>query len=144
MKTASLTFAAMLLATAASAQTTVPASNPNAPPGATSNAPQAGVNPSTGTTSTTGMMDRNTGAAAASGDRNQAVTTTGANAPQPARGANSFSQGEARRRIQSEGYQRITRLHKDEGGVWRGRGMKDGQQVKVWLDYKGNIGSSNT
>jgi hypothetical protein len=29
---------------------------------------------------------------------------------------------------------------KDGDGVWRGMGKKDGQQVSVWLDYKGNVG----
>ncbi len=142
MKTIPLAFAAMLLATAASAQPATAPSNPNSPPGATSNAPQAGVDPSSGTTPSTSMTDRNTGTAAASGDRNQAVTTTGNNSMQPARGANSFSAGEARRRIQGEGFQNVVRLHKDGGGVWRGKGVKDGQQVAVWLDYKGNVGQA--
>ena len=105
MKTVPLAFAAVLFATGAVAQTTNTPSAPNSPPGATSNAPQAGVSPSTGTTPSTSMTDRNTGTAAASGDRNQAVATTDANAPQPARGANSFSRGEARRRIERHGFQ---------------------------------------
>ena len=142
MKTTPIVFATLLLATAASAQPATAPSSPNSPPGATSNAPQAGVNPSTGTTPGTSMSDRNSGTAAASGDRNQAVTTTSSNAPQPAKGANSFSRGEARRRIQSEGFQKVVNLHKDSGGVWRGKGTKDGQQVAVWLDYKGNVGQA--
>lgn len=137
MKSLPIAFAAAaLFATAAVAQTT-PSSNA---PGATSNAPMAGVNPSTGTRPGTGMVDRNTGTAAASGDSNQAVATTSNDAPQPARGANSFSRGEARRRIERHGFQKVVSLHKDNGGVWRGKGMKDGQPVSVWLDYKGNAG----
>jgi hypothetical protein len=138
MKSIPLAFAAALFATTAMAQPA--ATTPDAAPGATSNAPMKGVNPSTGTTPGTGMTDRNTGTAAASGDRNQAVATTDANAPQPAQGANSFSRGEARRRIEGQGFQKVAGLHKDGGGVWRGKGMKDGEQVGVWLDYKGNIG----
>ena len=139
MKSIPLALVATLFATAAMAQ---PATSPatNNAPGATSNAPMAGVNPSTGTKPDAGLTDRNTGTAAASGDRNQAVATTDANAPQPARGSNSFSRGEARRRIQSQGFQKVASLHKDDGGVWRGTGMKDGQPVQVWLDYKGNVG----
>ena len=137
MKSIPLALVATLFGTAAMAQ---PATSSGAAPGATSNAPMAGVNPSTGTKPDVGLTDRNTGTAAASGDRNQAVTTTDANAPEPARGANSFSRGEARRRIQSHGFQKVASLHKDDGGVWRGTGMKDGQPVKVWLDYKGNVG----
>ena len=31
-------------------------------------------------------------------------------------------------------------LKKDQDGVWRGSGKKGGQQVSVWVDYKGNVG----
>lgn len=137
MKSIPLALVATLFATAAMAQ---PATNSGAAPGATSNAPMAGVNPSTGTKPGVGVVDRNSGTAAASGDSNQAVATTDANAPQPARGANSFSRGEARRRIEARGFQKVSGLRKDDGGVWRGTGMKDGQPVQVWLDYKGNAG----
>jgi hypothetical protein len=139
MKSIALAFAVALATTAAVAQTSTPAASSN-PPGATSNAPMPGVNPNTGTPPGTGMTDRNTGAAAASGDRNQAVTTTNTHAPQPARGSNSFTMGQARGRIEKSGIQKVAGLHKDNGGVWRGLGMKDGRQVNVWVDYKGNVG----
>ena len=142
MKFIPIAFGAAMLATTAWGQTPNNASNPANSPGATSNAPMAGVNPKTGTTPGTGMVDRNSGVAAASGDRNQAVTTTGANAPHPARGANSFTRGQARSRIEKAGFSKVSSLHKDHGGVWRGEGTKNGQQVKVWLDYKGNVGGS--
>ena len=141
MKIASLTLAATLLAGTAWAQNTARPTTPgNTAPGATSNAPMPGVSPSTGTTPGTGVVDRNTGTAAAAGDRNQAVATTSANAPQPARGANSFTEGEARRRIESEGYSSVGALTKDDGGVWRGTATRNGQAARVWLDYKGSIG----
>jgi putative membrane protein len=141
MKTASLTLAATLLAGAAFAQGTAPSrTTPGATPGATSNAPMPGASSSTGTMPGAGVVDRNTGTAAASGDRNQAVATTGANAPQPAQGRNSFTQGEAQRRIESRGFQGVSGLHKDQGGVWRGTATRDGASVPVWLDYKGNVG----
>ncbi len=111
MRSIPLALAAALIATAASAQTT----------------------------SNNGAATNN-GTAAASGDNNQAVATTSADAPQPAHGANSFSHGEARRRITAHGFQKVASLHKDANGVWWGQGMKDGQQVRVWLDYKGNVG----
>lgn len=145
MKIFTMVFTSALLATAASAQTTSTSpSSPSAPvvtttPGATLPA-APGTNTSTGTVPSAGVIDRNTGAAAAAGDRNQAVVTTGANAPQPAKGANSFSDGEARRRIESSGYSTVAELKKDDNGVWRGNAMKDGAKVGVWLDYKGNIG----
>ena len=97
---------------------------------------------STPGTNTTGMNPggSNAGQNAASGDRNQAVATTNANAPQPAKGANSFSDGEARRRMEGSGYADVADLKKDGDGVWRGSATRDGAKVGVWLDYKGNIG----
>ncbi len=140
----SLALAATLLAGTAMAQGTATTPGNTTPgntaPGATSNAPMPGVNPNTGVTPNTGLTGRNSGTAAASGDRNQAVTTTGANAPQPARGSSSFTQNQARRRLERNGFQSVSGLAKDNGGVWRGKAMKDGQAVQVWLDYKGNIG----
>jgi hypothetical protein len=80
------------------------------------------------------------GAAAASGNSNQAVATTNANALTPARGANSFTEGEARRRIEARGYSNVSGLAQDDNGVWRGNAQKGSQQAQVWLDYKGNVG----
>jgi peptidoglycan hydrolase-like protein with peptidoglycan-binding domain len=82
----------------------------------------------------------NAGANAAGGNNNQAVTTTSTNALQPAHGANSFSKGEAGRRITRHGFQDVSDLSKDGTGVWHGTATKDGQHVRVWLDYKGNVG----
>ena len=78
--------------------------------------------------------------AAASGNSNQTVATTNANAPTPARGANSFTEGEARSKIESNGYSNVSGLTKDDNGVWRGNAQKGSQQAQVWLDYKGNVG----
>lgn len=125
-----------LLASSAFAQT-APTSPRPAPAPAT-----PGVNPDRGAAPGAGVVDRNTGPAAASGNRNQAVATTNANAPQPAKGANSFTDGEARRRIESRGYTEVSGLQKDADGIWHGTAKKDGNSVKVWLDYKGNVGAS--
>jgi hypothetical protein len=78
--------------------------------------------------------------ATAGGDSNQAVATTGANAVAPAHGANSFTEGQARSRIESNGFTAVSNLAKDDDGVWRGQASKDGRQMQVWLDYKGNVG----
>jgi len=77
---------------------------------------------------------------AASGNSNQTVATTNANAPTPARGANSFTEGEARSKIESNGYSNVSGLTKDDNGVWRGNAQKGSQQAQVWLDYKRNVG----
>lgn len=139
MKTAVTVAIVTLMAGSVFAQTPSRPTPGNVAPGATSNAPMNGVSPATGVTPSTGVVDRNTGTAAAAGDSNQAVATTSANAPQPARGRNSFSQGEARRRIESRGFQQVTGLRKDNTGVWRGTAMREGASVPVWLDYKGNV-----
>ena len=81
-----------------------------------------------------------TNPSAASGNDNQAVATTDANAPTPAHGHNSFSRGEARRRIAAHGFTHVQALRKDTDGVWRGTAQKDGASTAVWLDYKGNVG----
>ena len=77
------------------------------------------------------------------GSSNGAVNTSRQNQAQPARGANSFTQGEARGRFENHGYSNVSNLHLDPNGVWRGQATKDGQNVSVWLDYKGNVGQGN-
>ncbi len=158
MKLAAITIAAGLMATAAAAQTTTPA-QPSAPavttaPGAVTDAGKAvgntvgnAADATTGAVTGAGKAVGNavgattdTGTAAAAGDNNQAVATTSANARQPAKGANSFTSGEAQGRIESEGFKTVSNLKKDNDGIWRGTAMKDGANVGVWLDYKGNIG----
>ena len=78
--------------------------------------------------------------AAAGGNDNQAVATTSTDANTPAKGSNSFTQGEAASRIQSRGFSHVSGLHLDQNGVWRGQAEKNGNTTTVWLDYKGNIG----
>ena len=114
-----------LLATGAVAQTT-----PATPSSTGSSMAPAG----------TAMTPSGNGQAAASGNDNQVVATTGANAAQPAHGANSFSMREARRRIARHGFTQVADLRKDENGVWRGTAMMQGSKANVWLDYKGNVG----
>jgi len=86
----------------------------------------------------------NTGVAATSGDNNQAVATTSANAPMPAHGANSFTDGQAKSRLEKSGFSDVSALTKDKDGVWRGTAQRNGQTVQVWVDYKGNVGQQPT
>jgi opacity protein-like surface antigen len=74
------------------------------------------------------------------GPGNPAVNTTGANNPgAPVVGANSFTEGQAKSRIESSGYGNVTDLKKDDNGVWRGKAQKDGKSVDVTLDFQGNV-----
>jgi hypothetical protein len=110
--------------------------------GPTTTAPRPATGPAVAPAGTTGAaVDRNKNTAAASGDTNQAVATTSANAPVPAKGANSFTMGEAKSRIESTGFTNVSNLGKDGDGIWRGSAQKAGSSTQVWLDYKGNVGS---
>jgi opacity protein-like surface antigen len=70
-----------------------------------------------------------------------AVTTPNSppNPQAPVSGANSFTEGQAKSRIESSGYTNVSGLRKDDQGVWRGTAMKDGRQVNVSLDFQGNV-----
>ena len=55
------------------------------------------------------------------------------------RGANSFTQNQAREHIAKSGFANVSALAKDAHGVWRGKATKDGRTVDVALDFKGNV-----
>ncbi|RVT95792.1 PepSY domain-containing protein [Rhodovarius crocodyli] len=57
----------------------------------------------------------------------------------PAAGANSFTEGQARSRIEAAGFTNVTELMRDDAGVWRGRAMRAGQTLDVGLDFQGNV-----
>lgn len=65
--------------------------------------------------------------------------TTPAEAKPPLSGKNSFTESQARERIQKAGYEDVKVLQLDTSGVWRADAMKSGQQVKVALDFRGNV-----
>ena len=76
------------------------------------------------------------------GPQNSAINTQDSSNRQvnaPVAGANSFTQGEAKSRIEKMGFSNVTDLKKDDKGVWRGRAMKDGKMVDVSVDYQGNV-----
>ena len=74
------------------------------------------------------------------GPNNKAVNSTTENNPgAPVAGANSFTEGQAKSRIESHGFSNVTDLKKDNTGVWRGKAMKDGKSVAVSLDFQGNV-----
>ena len=78
---------------------------------------------------------------AANGDTsNSAVTTsTDNNAGKPVAGANSFTESQAKSHIEAAGYTAVSALTKDNDGIWRGKGTKDGATHSVALDYQGNV-----
>jgi hypothetical protein len=74
------------------------------------------------------------------GPNNKAINSKSGNNPgAPVAGANSFTEGQAKSRIESKGFSNVSGLKKDDRGVWRGTAMRDGESVDVSLDFEGNI-----
>lgn len=63
--------------------------------------------------------------------------TTNPAAPVP--GANSFTEGQAKARMEEKGYSDVTGLTKGEDGIWTASAMKSGKAFEVKLDFQGNI-----
>jgi hypothetical protein len=66
-------------------------------------------------------------------------TTEGNNPGAPVAGSNSFTEGQAKARIESRGYSNVTNLTKDDTGIWRGKAQKDQKSLDVSLDFQGNV-----
>jgi len=76
----------------------------------------------------------------ADGPSNPAVRTEQGNiATAPVAGANSFTEGEAKSRIEARGFANVSELKKDDQGIWRGKAMRDGRSIDVALDFQGNV-----
>jgi putative membrane protein len=58
-------------------------------------------------------------------------------------GANSFTEAQAKQRIEDAGYSSVSKLAKDDQGIWRGQATKAGQNLDVGLDYQGNVVGAN-
>ena len=77
---------------------------------------------------------------AQSGPQNPAVKSMNQNnSSSPVSGANSFTKSEAKKQIEARGYTHVTKLKKDDSGVWRAMAMKDGQSGPISVDYQGNV-----
>ncbi|MFU0505813.1 PepSY domain-containing protein [Pseudaminobacter sp. NGMCC 1.201702] len=69
-----------------------------------------------------------------------AVTTPDtANPTAPVAGENSFTEAQAKSRIEDKGYSNVADLKLGEDGIWRAKADKGGAMVEVALDYQGNI-----
>ncbi|WFU57673.1 hypothetical protein QA639_09225 [Bradyrhizobium pachyrhizi] len=81
---------------------------------------------------------------AQSGPSNSAVNRSGENNSNvPVAGRNSFTEGQAKSRIEAAGYSGVSDLKKDDNGVWRGKATKGGNQTEVSLDFQGNVNPAN-
>ena len=77
------------------------------------------------------------------GPGNKAVNTPGQNnADKPVPGRNSFTEAQAKTKIEEAGYTNVTELKKDDNGIWRGRASKGGASTQVSVDFEGNVNSA--
>jgi hypothetical protein len=65
-------------------------------------------------------------------------TQSGTQQP-PVAGANSFTENQAKDRIEKAGYAEVTGLKKDDQGIWRATAKQGDKQVNVALDFQGNV-----
>jgi hypothetical protein len=90
----------------------------------------------------TGAIAQSQNPPAKDGPQNSAINSSDSSNRQvtaPVAGHNSFTEGEAKSRIEKMGFSDVSDLQKDDQGVWRGRAIKDGKTVDVSLDYQGNV-----
>ena len=85
--------------------------------------------------------DRTSPSVGTSTNPNPNTTRAGNAALEP--GANSFTEGQARRRIEDRGYTNVDKLHKDQNSIWQAEAMKDGRRVRVGVDFRGNVVEEN-
>jgi hypothetical protein len=77
------------------------------------------------------------------GPNNNAVNSAGQNnSNAPVAGRNSFTEGQARSKIEDAGYTGVIELKKDDNGVWRGKANKGGSVEAVSVDFQGNVNSA--
>ena len=63
-----------------------------------------------------------------------------ADAGAPLKGANSFTEGQAKdRAIGHGGVESVSAMKKDDDGIWRGTGTQGGKTMQIAVDYKGNV-----
>ncbi len=106
-----------------------PATTPSTPPVTTP--PQPAVNPPTGGPNSLPP-----------GEPANAIDSGTSGGGRLNKGANSFTEAQARDRLRQHGYGQVSTLTKDQDGIWRGSAVRDGRQVHVGVVYKGNISTN--
>jgi hypothetical protein len=80
---------------------------------------------------------------AQSGPGNNAVNSSGQNnSNAPVAGRNSFTEGQAKSKIEGAGFSNVSGLAKDDNGVWRGKANKGGSSANVSVDFQGNVNTT--
>lgn len=57
----------------------------------------------------------------------------------PLKGANSFTEAQARDRAVARGFVDVSAMKKDDDGIWRGTASLEGKAVALAIDFKGNV-----
>jgi putative membrane protein len=57
----------------------------------------------------------------------------------PVAGANSFTEAQAKKRMEDAGFTDVSALRKDDQGIWRASAKQGDKQVSVSLDFRGNV-----
>jgi hypothetical protein len=87
-----------------------------------------------------GAMAQNAGPPANHDAGTPAVAKSDVNNPgAPVAGANSFTEREAKSRIEKAGYTSVAGLTKDKDGIWRAEANNGSATVPVALDFQGNV-----
>ena len=55
---------------------------------------------------------------------------------------NSFTEGQAKSKIEGAGFTSVSALKKDDNGVWRGKASKGGSSTDVSVDFQGNVNTA--
>ena len=77
------------------------------------------------------------------GPNNNAVNSPGQNnSNAPVAGRNSFTEGQAKSKIEDAGYTNVTELKKDDNGIWRGKAKKGDFTMPVSVDFQGNVNTA--
>ncbi|MBX9933016.1 MAG: PepSY domain-containing protein [Methylobacterium sp.] len=72
-------------------------------------------------------------------DAGNPATAGAASSAKLEEGASSFTEAQARKRLEDAGYKDVKELKKDDKGIWQGNAMLNGKPAKVGLDFKGNV-----
>ena len=70
------------------------------------------------------------------------ATPDSTNPAAPVPGENSFTEGQAKDRIEAKGFTEVSGLTKGEDGIWVAAAKKDGKPYEVKLDFQGNVTES--
>ena len=76
---------------------------------------------------------------AQSGPNNAINSSDQNNSNRPVAGRNSFTEGQAKSKIEDAGYSNVGELKKDDNGIWRGKASKGGSSTNVSVDFQGNV-----